>query len=56
MATRRNFIISSVEGVGAVAGIAGHLSAADRSPSATFVDISTDTKTIAAPCRIQHRT
>lgn len=47
MATRRTFIVSSVEGVGAVAGIAGHLSAADRSPSATFVDVSTDTKTIA---------
>lgn len=47
MATRRHFIISSVEGVGAVAGIAGHLSAADRSSSAAFVDVSTDTKTIA---------
>lgn len=47
MATRRNFIISSVEGAGAVAGIAGHLSAADRSSSAAFVDVSTDTKTIA---------
>ena len=46
MATRRDFIISSVE-VGAVAGIAGHLSAAGGSSSASFVDVSTDTKTIA---------
>lgn len=47
MATRRDFIVGSAQCVGAVAAIEGHLSAGGRASSASFVDVSADTKTIA---------